>query len=310
MSSLSAHRMRFGVVALVLAIAFAMPAGAAPIGSAADRDTAGRIRHVRVGDVTLAYRSSGHGRPLVMLQGGAAPMDVWDPLMIAALAANRQVIRFDYRGVGASTDDISDPMTVDVLADDTAGLIAALHLRRPDVLGWSLGGYVAQRLAERYPERVRRLVLISTDPGGPNAVLTSPEYQDLDERVALGQASVDELLALLFPDDQLDAGQAWLQRYLSQPGCCEIVSLDTATRQIDAIHAWQLGPGAWADLDHIHMPTLVLSGALDVDVPAANAQLIAGRIPNAVPVSFEDAGHGLPLQEPVVVAGLIDGFLG
>ena len=132
----------------------------------------------------------------------------------------------------------------------------------------------------------------------------------MDARVTTGQASIDEILSLLFPPDQLAAGQAWLERYLSQPGCCEIVSPDTATRQIDAIHAGQLGPGAWADLDHIHLPTLVLSGALDVDVPAVNAQLIADRIPNAVPISFEDAGHGLPLQEPAVVAGLIDGFLG
>ena len=84
---------------------------------------------------------------------------------------------------------------------------------------------------------------ISTDPGGPNAVLASADILALDARVTTGQASIDEILSLLFPPDQLAAGQAWLERYLSQPGCCESVSEDVGLRQLDAELGWQTGPG-------------------------------------------------------------------
>jgi pimeloyl-ACP methyl ester carboxylesterase len=307
---LTRRRRTLGSMIVVLVATMAMPAvGVARIRSADHGQVSIPFRTVHVGNVSLAYRSFGHGRPLVLIQGSGAAMDVWDPLMIAGLAAERRVIVFDNRGVGGSTDDPSVPMTIDLLAQDTAGLIKALHLRRADVLGWSLGGYVAQRLVELHPGRVRRLVLISTDPGGPNAVLASADVLALDARVTTGQASIDEILSLLFPPDQLAAGQAWLERYLSQSGCCESVSEDVGLRQLDAETGWQTGPGAWDDLVEIHRPTLILRGALDIDVPPVNEQLIAARIPNAKLVTFEDAGHGLPLQEPTLVAGVVNGFL-
>ena len=311
MSKLSTRRcLALGSMFVVLILTMAMPAVGVGRRSSGHEQASIPSRTIHVGNISLAYRSFGHGQPLVLLQGSGAAMDVWDPLMIAGLAVQRRVIVFDYRGVGGSTDDPSVPMTIDLLANDTAGLIKALHLRRADVLGWSLGGYVAQRLVELHPNRVRRLVLISTDPGGPNAVLASADILALDARVTTGQASIDEILSLLFPPDQLAAGQAWLERYLSQPGCCESVSEDVGLRQLDAELGWQTGLGAWDGLVEIRRPTLILKGALDIDVPPANEQLIAERISNAEAVTFENAGHGLPLQEPELVAGLVNGFLG
>ena len=304
------RRRMLGSMAVVAVVALALPA-AGTSRSIEDRSgVRGPARSIHVGNVSIAYRSFGHGRPLVLLQGSGAAMDVWDPLMIAGLAAERRVIVFDYRGVGGSTDDPSVPMSIDLLAHDTAGLIKALQLRRADVLGWSLGGYVAQRLVELHPKRVRRLVLISTDPGGSNAVLATPDILELDERVTLGQASIDEILSLLFPPDQLDAGQAWLERYFAQPNCCESVPNETAVRQLDAVAGWQTGAGAWDGLDEILAPALILRGALDIDVPPVNEQLIADLMGNAALVTFEGAGHGLPMQEPKLVAGAINGFLG
>ena len=304
------RRWILGSMAVLVVVTLAMPAVGMSRRSTGHEGVWGRSLRVQVGNVSIAYRSLGHGRPLVLLQGSGAAMDVWDPLMISRLAAERRVIVFDYRGIGGSTDEPSVPMTIDMLADDTAGLIKALHLRRADVLGWSLGGYVAQRLVELHPNRVRRLVLISTDPGGSNAVLAAPDILDLDESVLLGQASIDEILSLLFPPDQLDAGQAWLERYLSQPDCCESVAYETGLRQLDAESVWQTGSGAWDGLMDIHRPTLILRGALDIDVRPVNEQLIADRVANATLVTFEGAGHGLPLQEPTLVAGAINGFLG
>ncbi len=268
-----------------------------------------RTHHVRVGDVTIAYRSFGEGRPLLLLSGAGSAMDVWDPLMVGRLATERRVIVFDYRGVGGSSDtDV--PLTIDVLAEDTVGLMRALDLGRADILGWSLGGYVAQRVVELHPKRVRHLVLIATDPGGAHSVLAPPDVLELDARVTLGHATLEEILALLFPADQLEAAQGWLGRYLSQPGCCESVPVRAGRRQLRAEHVWQTGAGAWDGLPQIKRPTLILRGTRDIDVPPVNENLIARRIPNSTLVTFGDAGHGLPLQEPTLVAGLVNGFLG
>jgi len=263
-----------------------------------------------VGDISIAYRSIGRGRPLVLVQGSGAAMDVWDPLMIQALARHRRVIVYDHRGVGGSTDDPTVPMTIDLLAEDAYGLVDALGLRRPDVLGWSLGGYVGQRLIELHPDRVRKLVLIATDPGGSQAVLASPDVLELDARVTLGQATVEEIIAYLFPPEQEDAGWAWLDRYLGQPGCCAVVPYETGVRQLEAVAAWIDGPESSDGLGDVRRPVLLLQGARDIAVPPINAERLADRLPNATLVTFADAGHGLPLQEPRLVAGLVNGFLG
>ena len=237
-------------------------------------------------------------------------MDVWDPLMIAGLAAERRVIVFDYRGVGGSTDEPSVPMTIDLLAQDTAGLIKALHLRRADVLGWSLGGYVAQRLVELHPERVRRLVLVSTDPGGPNAVLASADILALDAR---GHDRPSEHRRDLVPPlptrPARAAGQAWLERYLSQPGCCESVSEDVGLRQLDAETGWQTGPGAWDDL--VRDPPSDLDPARGVGHRCSSGERTADRGADLE----RQAGHlrGRRTRTPdagaELVAGMVNGFL-
>ena len=153
-------------------------------------------------------------------------------------------------------------------------------------------------------------MLISTDRGGPNAVLASADVLALDARVTTGQASIDEILSLLFPPDQLAAGQAWLERYLSQPRCCESVSEDVGLRQLDAELGWQTGPGAWDGLVEYPPPDASLRAPWTSTFLRRTKQLMAERIPNAEAVTFENAGHGLPLQEPELVAGLVNGFLG
>jgi pimeloyl-ACP methyl ester carboxylesterase len=286
--------------------------GTLPLGGAARAahpDTS--VHTVQVGNISLAYREVGHGRPLVLIQGSGAAMDVWDPLMVAALAEHHRVIEFDNRGVGSSTDDRSQPMTIDLLADDTAGLIRALHLGRPDVLGWSLGGFIAEDLAARHPRLVRRLVLVSSDPGGTHAVQAAPDVLALDARVTLGQATLDEILYLLFPPEGLDAGLAWLNRYFSQPGCCESVAYETGVRQLDAEYsAWYTpGGGVWDALPRLQPKTLVMAGLKDIDVPVRNARLLAARIPDPTLRLFAHTGHGLPLQRPIAVANAVDRFL-
>jgi pimeloyl-ACP methyl ester carboxylesterase len=270
-----------------------------------------RVRTVRVGNIDLAYREFGHGSPLVLIQGSGAAMDVWDARMLKLLAHRHRVVIFDNRGVGFSTDDPATPMTMQLLADDTAGLIRKLHLGRPDVLGWSLGGFIAEELAVRHPGLVNRLILISSDPGGRRAVRADPSILALDARVTLGQATLDEILYLLFPPNGLDAGIDWLNRYFAQPNCCEVVPYETGLRQLEGEDAWYLpGGGVGGELRKIRSRTLVMAGCQDLDVPVSNTVFLARKIPDTTRRIFADAGHGLPLQRPFAVARAVNRFLG
>ena len=100
------------------------------------------LRHVRVGDISVGYRTIGCGRPLVLITGYAVTLYIWDPGLLTLLAEQRRVIVFDNRGV-LTTSQGRGRLTIERMADDTAGLIRALGYRRADVLGWSMGGYIA-----------------------------------------------------------------------------------------------------------------------------------------------------------------------
>src|SRR6476620_7442914 len=191
---------------------------------------ASTVRFVDVGQIRLAYRVSGEGRPLVLIPGSGMAMDVWDPLFLRRLSQRHRVIVFDPRGVGLSSG-VGTTRTIQQMGDDTARLIQVLRLHHPDVMGWSMGGFVAEKLAVRHPRLIRRLVLASSDAGGSHAIRASAAVLALDEKVTLGQASLDQILALLFPPEGLQAGQMWLQRIFSQPDCCETIPAETAVQQ-------------------------------------------------------------------------------
>jgi pimeloyl-ACP methyl ester carboxylesterase len=272
--------------------------------------SARNVRFVDLGQIHVAYRVSGHGRPLVLISGSGMAMDVWDPLLIKRLSRHRRVIVLDPRGVGLSSG-AGTTLTIQEMADDTARLIRALHLGdRADVMGWSMGGFVAEKLVIRHPRLVRRLVLASSDAGGSHAIRASAAIQALDEQVTLGQASLDQILSLLFPPEGLQAGQAWLQRIFSQPGCCETVSHDIAVQQVSAGHLWLARHhGVYFRLPTIRQPTLVMDGAKDVDVPIANAHMLARGIPDTHLAIFAHAGHAFLFQYPLRVADRVNAFL-
>jgi Predicted hydrolases or acyltransferases (alpha/beta hydrolase superfamily) len=302
------HVLRRCSAVLLIALTSSMLVAAAEGRASASIST--KVKTVPVGDISIGYREFGHGPPLVLIQGSGAAMDVWDTRILKLLAHHHRVVIFDNRGVGFSTDDPAVPMTMQLLADDTAGLIRKLHLGHPDVLGWSLGGFIAEELAVRHPDLVHRLILISSDPGGKRAVRADPSILALDARVTLGQATLDEILSLLFPPEGLAAGLVWLNRYFAQPGCCELVPYETGLRQLGAEDAWYLrGGGVWRALADIRSRTLVMAGREDIDVPVRNTVLLAGKIPDATRRIFAGAGHGLPLQRPFAVARAVNGFL-
>jgi pimeloyl-ACP methyl ester carboxylesterase len=269
------------------------------------------VKTTRANGITIAYRSSGHGMPLLMLNGSGATLDTWDPALLAALRPGHRLIVFDARGFGGSTDVAAKPLTVETLADDAAALLRALHIRRADALGWSLGGFTAQELAIRHGDRVRRLVLASSSAGGRHATEPTPEVLAIDEKTTLGLAAPDEFLPILFPPSAQDAGNAWIGRLLAQPGgCCEVFTQVAGQRQVDAQRRWYAANGGDEKrLERIKAPTFIGAGKLDQDVPVANARLLHKRIHGSTIHIYGDAGHAFLIQHAKPFASAVRQFL-
>src|SRR5436305_6643645 len=153
----------------------------------------------------IAYRRLGSGRPLIVLNGLAATSAGWDRSFIDRRASGNEINLLDNRGIGASTDD-GAPFDIAQLADDTARVIEALEFERASVLGWSLGGFIAQTLALDHYGLVDRLILLSTDPGGADAKLASPDVRSrLADMSGTPHEQARRLLSLLFPGDLADS---------------------------------------------------------------------------------------------------------
>ena len=149
--------------------------------SSADiQNTSEKIVHV--GDIDIAYKMSGNGEPILLISGGSADKNACDPSFISDLSSNHTVIVFDNRGVGNTTIG-SQPYTMEQLANDTAGLLDALKIQNANVLGYSLGSYIAQQLTITNPEKDNRLVLAGSSCGGEDSMPKPPEFLEFQEEI-------------------------------------------------------------------------------------------------------------------------------
>ena len=270
--------------------------------------TAFPLQHVRVGSADLGYRVVGDaGRPpLVLVPGFAFAAAEWDPDLLGALAAHRRLIVFDNRGMGNSTGD-TGRLSIGRMAADVSGLIRKLGLGRVDVLGWSMGGYIAQVLAIQRPERVRRLILASADAGGPHAIEPTAAVVAALENQA-------KILTVLFPTGKQAAGDAWEARIGAQP---DLTSADFSTpgpvvqAQITAAATdwYGRGDGTQPALRRLRAKTLVAYGNRDVVVPPGNARIMWERLRRVTVRPFVGAGHAFLFQRPGIAGGVFDRFL-
>jgi pimeloyl-ACP methyl ester carboxylesterase len=269
------------LVAAVLSLALVAPAAtAAPKRSIADAP----IRTADAGQGTIGYRSVGQGRPLVLVMGLGGTMDAWPPSFVDALAKRRRVITLDNEGIRRTTLG-AGTLTIGRMADDVASLIRALRLRRPDVLGWSMGGMIAQSLARQHPNRVRRLVLCATAPGNGRATLPAPD--------ALG----GNVFQLLFPPGQEGASQRFIQEITSYRNASPAVPPEIRRAQLAASANWMVGGDpSGRPLGRLRLPVLVGGGALDRLLPVANQRYLARALPNARLREYGDAAHGFLFQ--------------
>ena len=250
----------------------------------------------------LAWRTAGDGPPLLLVNGYAATGEDWDPTFLGGLAESFEVICPDNRGVGGS--ELGEvELTVDGMAADLEALLDFRGIGRLPVVGWSMGGFVAQRLAARCPERVAALTLLATDPGAPDSTAADPEaWARLTDRSGSDREQATRLISLLFPP----VLAAEIDREFGETVAAARARLSQAAlrAQEAAMDAWHRDPPAPREVLDLP-PVLVAHGELDEVIPAANAKALAARWPGADVHLFPGCGHGLTAQEPQRLAGLV-----
>jgi pimeloyl-ACP methyl ester carboxylesterase len=264
------------------------------------------IRTVRAGQGTIGYRSVGRGRPLVLVMGLAGTMNAWEPSFVDALAAHHRVITFDNEGIGTSTLG-TGMLTIRRMGRDTASLISSLRLRNPDVMGWSMGGMIAQALAHDRPRLVRRLILCATAPGDGKA--TFPSAGALSKLTGPAP-DVGGLLGLLFPAGHQAATQRFIAGLSSYKEGAAVAPAAVVTQQLSASASWLSGHDpAGRPLRRLRLPVLVGAGALDQLLPVANDRHLAAALPDARLRVYPNAAHGFLFQDQANFLPAVISFL-
>jgi pimeloyl-ACP methyl ester carboxylesterase len=242
--------------------------------------------------ITFAYRDIGPrtGVPLILLNHWGAVLDNFDPRIVDGLATRHRVIAIDYQGIGASSGKA--PVTVGEMARDTIALVAALGFEKVDLLGFSLGGFVAQDIALRAPGLVRMLILTGTGPaGGTGIEKVGPVSWPLMIKGLLTLRDPKFYLFFTSTANGRRAAKAFLERLKERKADRDKGPTPEAfLRQLKAIKNW--GQQAPQDLGSIRIPVLIANGDNDIMVPTANSIDMARRISGAQLVIYEDAGHG------------------
>ena len=278
------------------------------------------VKKVHVGDIDVAYKMFGRGDPLILFNGASDSMDAWDPSFLTGISSNHTVIVFDQRGIGNSTVG-SKPYTYPQLANDTAGLLDALKIPKADVMGYSLGGHIAQAFTISHPEKVNRLILVATTCGGKDAIPKPPEFKKLQADVvnkSLHNIPITQEMKAL---NAASLGSGWIKLH---PESVDIPANTTSLQQLKPgltpeIANKQNNLGIWENTNwsgacdaeaKLAKPTLVITGTDDNNyMPHGNALILASKIPGAWLVQIKNAGHAVMNQYPAEIGKILNTFL-
>jgi pimeloyl-ACP methyl ester carboxylesterase len=265
----------------------------------------GPVHTLAVNGIEIGYRQFGHGPDLIMVTGDTASMSLWMPYLLRPLARHFRVTIFDNRGVGYTTDDFSRPITVPLMARDTAGLVEALGLVKPTLVGWSMGGEIGLTLAEREPAMLGALVTTGGDAGSSHTV---PPPPGLIRKLAAPHPSTALFLGLLFPPTEIgqQATARFIEGFEAIPQ--ETVLPRTLKRQEAAEEDFLRYDATWRGLAGITTPTLLTNGALDRGVPPINARRLHAKIPASSLSIYPYAAHGMLFQDAERFAAQIATF--
>jgi len=256
---------------------------------------------VQVSEQRYAFRrfGAGSGPPLLFLQHFTGTLDNWDPAVTDPLARGREVILFENAGVGRSTGSV--PKTIAGMAQHALAFLDALRLNRCDVLGYSLGGMIAQQMAQDRSTIFRRMILVGTAPRGGEDImhLEKPGLQAyLNDPKLRGYAVLGKIFFAPSESSQA-AADAFIERLMQRTQDREPVSGPAvAQAQVAAFRDWEsvTGDQRFADLKTIRQPTLVVNGVHDVMIPLRNSYWLSENLPNAVLLTYPDSGHGSLFQ--------------
>jgi pimeloyl-ACP methyl ester carboxylesterase len=267
---------------------------------------------VEANGIRFAYRRFGKsgGVPLVFNQHFTGTMDHWDPAVTDGLANEREVILFNNAGISSSSEEV--PTSIEGMAANAVAFIGALGLSKVDVLGFSIGGFVAQEIAGQAPGLVRKLILVGTGPrGGEGMAILTPEAQQIF--VADYQEPDHLWLAVHFTKSKASraAGRDFLRRFrLRKENRDPEVNEKVAPAQLEALGKWGIQfDGAYGYLKSIHQPTLVVNGGNDVIIYPVNSFILQQHLPNAQLILYPDANHGSQYQYPELFVGHVSMFL-
>ena len=241
--------------------------------------------------IKIYWDEQGQGEPVLLIMGLGWASNMWHRTR-PTLASRYRTIAFDNRGA-ARSDIPQGPYAIAAMASDAAAVLEAAGIRTAHLLGASMGGMIAQEFALQYPNRVRSLILACTAPGGPHSVQADSEViQVLFHQFPTPKERAEAIVPFIYdartPRELVDQDLATLSGWYPNP--------QGYTAQLQGILAWE----AYSRLPQISAPTLVIHGANDRLVPAANADLIAGRIPGAQLVKIPGASHILMTDQPAL----------
>jgi pimeloyl-ACP methyl ester carboxylesterase len=264
--------------------------------------------------IKYAYRRMGPSTssfpPLLLLQHFRGNMDDWDPQLVDNLAQHREVILFDNTGVGLSSG--TTPRSITAMARDAIAFVDASALKEVDVLGYSIGGMIAQEIALLRPRQVRRLILAATGPRGGGDGMHGWTV-DVEAVANAENNGPTELLWLFFnpTETSIERGKQFIQRFTSRKAERDTrITAESRDAQYDAIVEWGIPDTSKLNrLSGICQPTLVTSGDNDTMIPPINTHILAQHIPNARVRIFPDAGHGFLFQWPIEFARVVHEFL-
>lgn len=271
------------------------------------------IKYAEVNDVKLAYYTRGQGEPLLMINGFVSSMSLWDPVMIETLAKQHQLILFDNRGVGLSTDTKENNTTIPQMADDAAGLIKALGFKKANILAFSMGARIGQQVLIRHPDLVNKAVLCAANPGGKYDDVAAP---DVEAKLNNPKTPGMERIALSAPNTE--AGQAALKAAVERIKAAVAagimpddfkVSKETTERQDRArTTLWTADNSNFENLKSIKVPVLIADGRDDAIDPPKNSLIIANQISFSW-LAFFDGGHSFLYTSPKHFADTVNAFL-
>jgi pimeloyl-ACP methyl ester carboxylesterase len=281
------------------------------------------VKKVHVGDIDIGYKMLGKGEPILLFNGASDNMNAWDEAFLKGLSSNHTVIVFDQRGI-ANTTIGSKSYSYQQLADDSAGLLDALKISKADVMGYSLGSYLAQQLTITYPDKVNSLVLVGSSCGGKDHTPKPPEFIKLQSDIvnkSLNNISIslEEMRALV----SASLGEGWIRLHPDSVKIPEnITSLqqlkpglppEVANNQNNVGKHWEDNPnwsGTCDELAKLSKPTLVITGTDDNQYQShVNSLKIVEKIPGAWLVQIKDAGHAVMDQYPEEIGRLLSTFL-